>query len=237
MNKSLITNLVSLMAIGLGAVLQQPWLWTMGIFAFSGAITNWLAVHMLFEKVPGLYGSGVIPARFNELKQALYNLIMQQFFNQAQLQKFMQQQPLPQIDIGKLMAGVDLSPAFDALLDTVQKSSFGGMLAMFGGAQMLLPLKQPFIDNLTQSLSDIAQSDEVQSALRQQLGSADSSHTIEQTIASMVQSRLDELTPELVKTLMQQLIAAHLGWLVVWGGVFGAVLGLINHVVTVKVLV
>jgi uncharacterized membrane protein YheB (UPF0754 family) len=236
MNKSLITNLVSLMAIGLGAVLQQPWLWTMGIFAFSGAITNWLAVHMLFEKVPGLYGSGVIPARFTELKQALYTLIMQQFFNQTQLQKFMQQPQLPQLDIGKLMANVDLSPAFDALLDTVQKSSLGGMLAMFGGAQMLMPLKQPFIDNLTQSLSTIANSDDVQVALRQQLSSADSNHAMEQTIASLVQSRLDELTPELVKTMMQQLIAEHLGWLVVWGGVFGALLGLINHLFTVTVL-
>ena len=28
-----------------------------GLFALSGAVTNWLAVHMLFEKVPGLYGS------------------------------------------------------------------------------------------------------------------------------------------------------------------------------------
>ena len=29
--------------------------------------------HMLFEKVPGLYGSGVIPARFEDFKiKALY---------------------------------------------------------------------------------------------------------------------------------------------------------------------
>jgi len=37
---------------------------SIGLFALSGSITNWLAVHMLFEKVPFLYGSGVIPARF-----------------------------------------------------------------------------------------------------------------------------------------------------------------------------
>ena len=39
---------------------------SIGFFALSGAITNWLAIHMLFEKVPILYGSGVIPNRFDE---------------------------------------------------------------------------------------------------------------------------------------------------------------------------
>jgi len=39
-----------------------------GVFAFSGAITNSLAIHMLFEKVPFLYGSGVIEVNFHSLK-------------------------------------------------------------------------------------------------------------------------------------------------------------------------
>lgn len=29
-----------------------------GLFGFAGGITNWLAVKMLFDTVPGLYGSG-----------------------------------------------------------------------------------------------------------------------------------------------------------------------------------
>ena len=82
MNKSMITNLLALLTMAGGYLLQLPWLWAMGLFAFSGAITNWLAVHMLFEKVPLLYGSGVIPARFTELKLALHQLLMQQFFSQ-----------------------------------------------------------------------------------------------------------------------------------------------------------
>ena len=31
-----------------------------GLFALSGGVTNWLAVHMLFERVPLLYGSGAL---------------------------------------------------------------------------------------------------------------------------------------------------------------------------------
>lgn len=62
-----------------GLFLQQPLVLSVGLFAFSGALTNWLAVHMLFEKVPGLYGSGVIPARFEQFKQAIADLMMEQF--------------------------------------------------------------------------------------------------------------------------------------------------------------
>lgn len=234
MNKSLLTNLLSLSALVLGALTGQTWLWTMGLFAFSGAVTNWLAVHMLFEKVPLLYGSGVIPARFEALKQALYQLVMQQFFSQHHLQKVLQQPAttMPALNFAAVIEKVDLAPAFDALLETVQQSSLGGMLAMFGGPQMLQPLRQPFTDKLAASLIDIANSESVRAELQQQLQSPEQLAELEQKIGTIVQSRLAELTPELVKSLMQQLIAEHLGWLVVWGGVFGALLGLAGYWLT-----
>jgi len=62
-----------------------------GLFALSGGITNWLAVHMLFERVPGFYGSGVIPLRFEEFKLGIRTLIMEQFFNKADLDSFLHQ--------------------------------------------------------------------------------------------------------------------------------------------------
>lgn len=229
MNKSAITNLIALLAMVLGWFLQQDWLWLMGVFAFSGAITNWLAVHMLFEKVPFLYGSGVIPARFEALKQALHQLVMEQFFSEQHLQRLLPSDSdgaKPMFDLKPVIASIDLSPAFDALLDTVQKSSLGGMLAMFGGAQMLLPLKQPFIENLSAALINLAEGSEVQAQIRGQMQSADQQQKIQQQISALVSARLDELTPQLVKELMQRLIAEHLGWLVVWGGVFGALIGL-----------
>ena len=67
-DKSLLTNLAAL-----GIIIASFYtphyadnIKAVGIFALSGAITNWLAIHMLFEKVPLLYGSGVIPAHFEE---------------------------------------------------------------------------------------------------------------------------------------------------------------------------
>eukprot|EP00466_Bigelowiella_natans_P000095 jgi/Bigna1/84797/estExt_fgenesh1_pg.C_10078 len=49
---------------------------TFGLFGFSGGVTNWLAVKMLFDKIPFLYGSGVIPRRFKEIREAVKKTIM-----------------------------------------------------------------------------------------------------------------------------------------------------------------
>jgi uncharacterized membrane protein YheB (UPF0754 family) len=242
MNKSLITNLLALLAMAVGWFAAMPWLWTMGLFAFSGAVTNWLAVHMLFEKVPLLYGSGVIPARFEALKTALYQLVMEQFFSAENISRLTtaandhtNSENAIELKLQPVIEAIDLNPAFTALLDTVQKSSLGGMLAMFGGAQMLLPLQQPFVDNLRATLIDMAQSPQVQQQLQQQLASSDNLSQFQPKIAALVQARLDELTPQLVKELIQQLIAEHLGWLVVWGGVFGALIGLVSSLLPVMV--
>lgn len=52
------------------------WVLAAGVFGFAGGITNWLAVHMLFERVPGLYGSGVIPLRFVEIRETVKDTMM-----------------------------------------------------------------------------------------------------------------------------------------------------------------
>ena len=88
-NKSLITNLIALACTLGGYVSEQHILFTLGLFALSGAITNWLAIHMLFEKVPLLYGSGVIPARFEDFKIAIRQLMMEQFFTEKNIDRFL----------------------------------------------------------------------------------------------------------------------------------------------------
>ena len=61
-NKSLVTNLVSILIIFIGYFYKDEYSFILmtGVFALSGSVTNWIAVHMLFEKIPFLYGSGVI---------------------------------------------------------------------------------------------------------------------------------------------------------------------------------
>ena len=76
MNKSLVTNLLSILIIILGYLYQENYhfIIIMGVFALSGSITNWLAIHMLFERIPLLYGSGVILDKFEDIKLGIKNL-------------------------------------------------------------------------------------------------------------------------------------------------------------------
>ena len=90
MNKSLITNLVSIFIILIGFLYRDnfSFIFLVGVFALSGSVTNWLAIHMLFEKIPFLYGSGVILDRFEDIKLGIKNLILQELFSIDQIEKF-----------------------------------------------------------------------------------------------------------------------------------------------------
>ena len=232
MNKSLVTNVLAAICVILGYVLSLPILFNVGLFALSGAITNWLAVYMLFEKVPGLYGSGVVPSRFEEFKLGIAHLMMKQFFTAENIDRFLsEKEGISQIDLAPVIEKVDLAPSFDALVNTVAQSSFGGMLAMFGGTEALMPLKEPFIEKMKASLVDMAESEQFRSLLKQELEQPNVMADLQNKIANIVEQRLNELTPQMVKQIVQEMIQTHLGWLVVWGGVFGGAIGLVAALV------
>lgn len=229
LNKSFITNLLAGAVMATGYLLASPVMLNVGLFALSGALTNWLAIHMLFEKVPGLYGSGVIPARFEEFKAGIAHLMMEQFFTDENIDKFLSQQGdgASHINLTPIIERVDMTPAFDALVTTVEQSSLGGMLAMFGGTDAIEPLKAPFIEKMKSSLIEITQSDDFYALLKQEIEQPDVLAELKAKITAIVHQRLEELTPQLVKQIVQEMIKKHLGWLVVWGGVFGGLIGLV----------
>ncbi|BBL91406.1 hypothetical protein VroAM7_40590 [Vibrio rotiferianus] len=228
------TNILALALMGAGYHIQNDYLWFAGLFAFSGAITNWLAIHMLFEKVPGLYGSGVIPARFEEFKFAIKQLMMEQFFTEKNIDRFLNQEMSGgvNIDLEPVIEKVDFEPAFDKLVGVIETSSFGGMLAMFGGSEALQPLKQPFVEKMQESMVELSQSDTIKQALKEQLESPAMMDEIKQNIEGIIDQRLSELTPKLVKEIVQKMIREHLGWLVVWGGVFGGLIGIATSAIS-----
>ncbi|MEM9159237.1 MAG: DUF445 domain-containing protein, partial [Verrucomicrobiota bacterium] len=136
MSKSLATNLIALALTLTGYFIPdsaaKPYLYSAGIFALSGALTNWLAVHMLFEKVPGLYGSGVIAARFEQFKSGIFSLVMDNFFTEENFAQFADAALHQGIQKEKIDEVVDMDEIFNGFLDVVASSKFGGMLAMFG---------------------------------------------------------------------------------------------------------
>ena len=234
MNKSVLTNVIALALLAGGYTTANQYLLYAGLFAFSGAITNWLAIHMLFEKVPGLYGSGVIPARFEEFKAAIKQLMMEQFFTERNIDRFLSSEMSggQSLNLEPVIKKIDFNPAFDSLVNVIENSQFGGMLAMFGGTEALEPMKAPFVEKMQESVVEISKSDSVKNAIKEELESPAMMDEIKENIEAIIDQRLNELTPKLVKEMVQTMIKKHLGWLVVWGGVFGGVIGLISAAIT-----
>lgn len=229
-DKAFLTNLIALILVVTGLLINgswQPLVLNTGLFALSGGLTNWLAVHMLFERVPGFYGSGVIPARFEEFKHGIKALIMEQFFTPENIRQFITQSrnstaATDENVVKKMADRVDFSSAYDSLVEVIMNSSFGSMLSMFGGTDALRPLREPFIIRMRDYVGKLGEDRAFIDQFRQT-----SAESILGKVETIIDKRLDELTPQLVKEIIQQMIHRHLGWLVVWGGVIGGLIGLL----------
>jgi len=230
MSKQTLTDFVSVLFIALAFVLPLEYSHIslyIGLFAISGAITNQLAIYMLFERVPLLYGSGVIEKNFSTFKKSIKAMIMSQFFTKEQLSYFFAKEE-QSIDLVPLIKSTDFSPAFDALSQTVMESKFGGAVAMFGGEAALEEMREPFTDKLKSTIAEMTTTKEFKDKLQENIINDHISDDLLISIESLIDTRLAYLTPKMVKELIQDLIREHLGWLVVWGGVFGGLIGLVS---------
>ncbi len=233
MTKSHWTDTVTLLLIGGAYLLPAPYhtpVLMAGLFAFSGAVTNQLAIHMLFHRVPGLYGSGVIEKNFEQFKHSIRSMVMTQFFTPEKLNAFFVEEE-QQIDLAPLVESADFDPAFDALKASVMESKLGQMLQMFGGEEALEPLRETFARKLKSAVVGIVSSEAFRAQMEHHLTHSSLSMDLISRIERIVTRRLEELSPAMVKELVFELIHAHMGWLVVWGGVFGGLIGLISSLV------
>ncbi len=223
MNKSLLTNLLAALLVVVGYMMPRPLygelVYMVGVFALSGSITNWLAIHMLFEKVPGLYGSGVIPNRFEEFKAGIKSLIIEEFFSHEHIERFFEQNSS---GMGtQIVEKIDFDRVFNGLTEAIEGTSLGGMLGMFGGKKALEPLREPVTQKLQDIIGELAAGETGDGMGR------DITTGLISKVEEIIDNRLNELTPQKVKEIVQDMIRVHLGWLVVWGGVFGGLIGLL----------
>ncbi len=135
MNKSFLTNSLAILVVITALIIKNELVLTIGLFALSGAITNWLAIHMLFEKVPGLYGSGVIPARFEDFKIAIRSLMMEQFFTEENIDRFLRVSDgiKPDLHLAPVIEKVDLSDIEGEIAKIVKEKpglSVGGYMGL-----------------------------------------------------------------------------------------------------------
>ena len=228
--KSLLINLLALIAVVASFYLEAPlssYLYYGGLFALSGALTNQLAIFMLFHKVPFLYGSGVIELNFERFKSAIKQMIMEQFFTKERLEQFFREEE-NKIELAPLIERANFDPAFNALKESVMESKFGQLISMFGGESSLEMLREKFTQKLKESLVSIVSSDTFKEELNATLMASSFGDDLLAKIDTIITSRLNDLGPKHVKELIERLIKEHLEWLVVWGGVFGGLIGVVS---------
>ena len=210
MNKSLITNLLSILIIIVGYIYQEnyPFIIITGVFALSGSITNWIAIHMLFEKIPLLYGSGVILDKFEDIKLGIKNLILQELFTETQINNFLLDNKVSASET--IINKIDFDKVFLGLVEAIEGSQLGGMLAMVGGRKALDPLKDPFTKKLKIIIEDFVTENTSNE------NSSETTASLLLKIENILDTRLADLSPEDIKIIIQKMIKEHLGWLVVW---------------------
>ena len=226
MNKSILTNIVALLITLIGIInpFENSLLLMIGLFSLSGGITNWIAIHMLFEKVPFVYGSGIIPKNFLIFKQAIKDLVIKEFFSRNNVEVFTSK--ISEEAIISISKNINYNNIFEGLTESIESSQLGGMLSMVGGKKALEPLRKPIIIKLETLFKSIIEN-EKHSNFGDEI--VDNVYV---RIEKLIDDRLNELSPQDVKKIIQKLIDKHLGWLVIWGGVFGGFIGIISFFVS-----
>jgi hypothetical protein len=237
MNKGDLSNVATflVMVVGLTLTRQHPestvcaYVLAFGLFGFAGGITNWLAVKMLFDKVPGLIGSGVIPRQFKAIRMAVKDTIMKTFFDEAYLEAYLKDRSkslLQGLDLPAKIEGLFAKDDFDATLELklteLSQKPEGMMLQMMAGMTGGISGMVPMIKPMLQSFGG-----EMGTMLVNNFNPMDlmSVEQVRAELDRLMEEKLLLLTPELVKRLMEDVIRKHLGWLIVWGNVFGALIG------------
>jgi len=253
MDKGTTSNLLSAALFVAGLALPsgaaREILLSVGLFAFSGGITNSLAVKMLFDRIPGLAGSGVIPARFREIRAKVKDLIMEHFFNEEYLRQYFSDYErevdwqrylrpsggsrgpfagIVEKQWRKLTAVEVVQPIIDEQVEKLLDSSVGGLVMMMG-VETVKPAVNQFVTAFVASI----ESKVLEAAGEIGAGDLDIEIDEEKLVAdvrrnvdALLEKKLEQLDAATVKRMMEDVIRSHLGWLVVWGNVLGGVLGL-----------
>ncbi len=228
-NKSFITNFIAVIIIAIGyfSPYYKEQIISTGAFALSGAFTNWLAIYMLFNKIPLIYGSGVVPIHFEDFKEGIKNLIVEQFFSDKNIDNFIKSSSglvknlINKDNIDKL---IDYDFLFEKFTQAILSTSWGSVIKMVGGARLIQSFEGQFKIMIEKAIIEMAESNKFHNMIEKAIESQ--KHYIKDNLEDMVDARLAELTPELVKEIIQNIMRKHLGWLVVWGGLFGGLIGL-----------
>ena len=205
------------MILGAFSPIYQNILFSIGLFSLSGGLTNWLAIYMLFEKIPFVYGSGIIPNKFEIIKEEIKKLVFNEFFTEENLKKIVMSET--QFDSNYLIESVGKDNLFSKFVEAIEESSLGNMLTLVGGKAALEPLKDPLIEKMKIILEDFSKISNN--------GNDDLVKSIKSQVENIIEIRLNELSSAEITKIIKEMIENHLGWLVIWGAIVGGIIGFI----------
>lgn len=249
LNKGTLSNVVTFLVMVVGFVLSAldvangmpgradvvQYLVAFGVFGFAGGITNWLAVEMLFTKIPGIAGSGVILRQFVPIRESIKSMMMQMFFEVEFMRAHISARALElvrDIDVGGRIVRIMSEPEFDAVLQAkiVELSTrpegqlLQTMAPMFGSIEAMVPMLKPMLVKVASELGSSA----AESFDPFEIWTIERLH---EQLDDLLKQKLLELTPEMVKDMMEAMMRKHCTWLVVWGNLFGGLIGVGAHYV------
>mmetsp|Transcript_25627 Transcript_25627/g.84371 ORF Transcript_25627/g.84371 Transcript_25627/m.84371 type:complete len:307 (-) Transcript_25627:141-1061(-) len=240
---NMVTFAVMIAGLAMRFGMDQDWedniagryLLAFGLFGFAGGVTNWLAVKMLFDEIPGVYGSGIIPKQFKQIRSTIKRMIIDTFFDPEFLKEQLTSKLLPfatpEVIAERLNQALD-SDMFKTLLDeklaAMKSSPMGQMLSMMQlDAAKVKPFLRPLVATVSRTLAPLIQ--DFASGAPVGEGGQSPIMKLRDEVDKLMEVRLQELTAERVKNLVEAVMRAHLGWLVVWGNVFGGAIGIASE--------
>ena len=151
---------------------------------------------MLFEKIPLLYGSGVILDKFEDIKLGIKNLILQELFTETQINNFLLDNKVSTSET--IINKIDFDKVFIGLVEAIEGSQLGGMLAMVGGRKALDPLKKPFTKKLKIIIEDFVNENTASD------NNSETTSSLLLKIENILDARLADFPQKILKSLFKK---------------------------------
>lgn len=207
-----------------------------GLFGFTGGVTNWLGIKLIFNRIPGVFFSGAITKHFAVAKKLMANFILESFFSPLQVKKYINEKARDYLtaenidsQLEKLLNSASAETMINEQLDILMGTPEGLRLRMLGITKAKLkPLVKPHLTNLKTSIVPLLLSS-VESV---ELLNADN---LKEQIVDLILTRTHELSAQQVKHIVKDAVYRHLSWIVFWGSVLGAIVGCLAELASVLI--
>lgn len=205
-----------------------------GLFGFSGGMTNWLAIRMMFDKVPFLIGSGILLKHFIEIRENVKKTTMDTYFDAGHITSYVQQKTemiLSALQLEESIRDIIRSPEVQQLIeekiDDMYETPEGMVLGMMVNKSKMKTSIMPSIENIGGDIVPL---------VSQMIRSSEhlTEDNLREKIDEMITSKLVEMEPGLVIGVVKDMVETELGWVIIWGNIFGGLLGIILEIATLK---